>query len=323
MKEITIWDPAEYAYPLAFGFIPHMRPYMLEDGRVHPCMLIAPGGGYAFVSPSEGELVANAFNDLGYQCFVLTYTTNILMKAPLLDQPIKDMARAIRYLRANADRFRIDPSRLYVCGFSASGHLTATICDYFDEIPDENPLYADISCRPDAAILSYPVITSGGHAHQGSFRCLLGADIYEQGTPESLALLDRFSLERHVNENTPPCFLWQTMTDESVPVENSYLYEAALREKGIPHAHHVFSRGRHGSSVANTAWAHCLFGEHYTMDQNERLLAAVRDGSFPVTPDELAFLEELIEHHYDNRKDAPYPEVTPWPLLADLFLKTL
>ena len=204
MDKIELWQKSEYTYPLAFEFVPNMRPYLLDDEKTHPCMIVLPGGGYAVVVPPEGELVAKAFNKLGYNCFVMTYTTNQLMREPVMDQAMKDLARAIRYVRKNADEYCVDPDKLYVCGFSAAGHVCASVCDYWDEITDPNPEYGSISCCPDAAILSYPVITSGKFAHQDSFRFLLGADIYDRNDDGAKALLDRYSLEKNVKESNPP-----------------------------------------------------------------------------------------------------------------------
>ena len=78
MEKIDIWQKGEYTYPLAFDFTPNLRPYLIKDGAVRPCMLVLPGGGYAVAVPPEGELVAKRFNELGYSCFVMTYTTNQL-----------------------------------------------------------------------------------------------------------------------------------------------------------------------------------------------------------------------------------------------------
>ena len=99
------------------------------------------------------------------------------MLEPLKDQPMRDPSRAIRFIRSRAGEFCIDPDRLVICGFSAGGHLCASVCVHFADISDE--VYEGISNRPDAAILSYPVITSGDKAHQGSIQALLGADATE------------------------------------------------------------------------------------------------------------------------------------------------
>ena len=99
MNKITLWNEAEYHYSAACGFIPNMRLYFHEDEKVRPCIVIAPGGGYTVVSPSEGEIVAKKFYEMGYQTAVVTYTTNLLQMIPLKAQPMQDLMRAIRYFK--------------------------------------------------------------------------------------------------------------------------------------------------------------------------------------------------------------------------------
>ena len=323
MDKIEIWGKGEYNYPLAFDFTPNMRPYLIDDGEVHPCIIVLPGGGYAVVVPPEGELVAKEFNKRGYNCFVMTYTTNQTMREPVMDQAMKDLARAIRFTRKNCDKYRIDPDKLYICGFSAAGHVCASVCDYWDEINDDNPEYKDVSCRPDAAILSYPVISSGEYAHKDSFRFLLGADIYDRTDDEAAKLLDRYSLEKNVKETTPPCFIWQTVTDNLVPVENSYLYAEALRKKGIKHAHHVFSEGWHGLSVPNEDWAGGNHGEPYTAEQSFALVKAMKEGLIEEPENGADSLVDFLKPLPEGIKIDPVPEVRVWPDLADNFLKSL
>lgn len=160
-EKIVIWEKEEYNYPMAFGFVPNMMAYLHDDAAVRPCMLVVPGGGYCGVSPTEGEIVAKKFYEKGFHTFVLTYTTNLLMQAPLKKQPMKDLSRAIRIIRERAEKERINPHQLVICGFSAGAHLCGSICVHYADVEDENETYKEISNRPDAAILSYPVITSG------------------------------------------------------------------------------------------------------------------------------------------------------------------
>ncbi len=275
----TIWQGEEYAYPMAAGFVPFLTAYTHTGTALRPAMLVVPGGGYCFVSPTEAEPVAKVFYQAGYNAFVLTYTVNPLMNAPLKTQALQDISRAVRFIRARAGAFAIDPGRLAVCGFSAGGHLCASLAVHWAGACDPDSAYAGISNRPDAALLCYPVITSGSFANRPSFEALLGKD----APAEELAYM---SLENHVSENTPPCFLWQTMEDDCVPVENSYLFAQALQAKGVPYAHHVFTKGAHGLSVANADWLAGNVGEPYTKTQ----LAALRDlcqaGQLPgVEPD--------------------------------------
>lgn len=323
MNRINIWNDGEYTYPLAFDFKPNLRSYLIDDGNIHPCMLVLPGGGYAVVVPPEGELVAKRFNELGYNCFVMTYTTNQIMRVPVMDQAMKDLARAIRFVRKNAPEYNLDPAKIYVCGFSAAGHVCASVCDYWDEIRDPDPEYDSISCRPDAAILSYPVITSGKYAHQDSFRFLLGADIYERDDEEAKALLDKYSLEKHVGPSNPPCFIWQTETDNLVPVQNSYLYAAALKENGVRYEHKTFPRGFHGLSIPNDDWATGNHGEPYTAEQSFALVKAIKEGKLE-DPDNIAdtLLGFLVPPPQDIEIPS-FPEVCVWPEMADSFLKGL
>jgi acetyl esterase/lipase len=128
-------------------------------------------------------------------------------------------------------------------GFSAGGHLALSETLFYREayaaVPGVNP----DSGRPDALILCYPVVSSGGFAHRGSFDALLG----ENPAP---ALLKLLSLENQITDGLPPVFLWHTYTDQSVPVENSLFLAGALRRAGIPLEMHIFPEGKHGLSLA-------------------------------------------------------------------------
>lgn len=321
-EKITIWNQGEYTYSMAFGFVPNIVSYLHEeDERERPCMLVVPGGGYCVVSPTEGEIVAKEFYEDGYNAFVLTYTTNLLMAAPLKDQPMKDLSRAIRYIRKNAKVFHINSDQLVICGFSAGGHLCGSVCVHYQDVSEEKEEYKGISNRPDAAILSYPVITSGEKAHRDSFRALLGFD----PTDEELTYM---SLEKQVTPDTPPCFLWQTVTDEAVPVENSYLYAKACKENEVPYAHHVFSKGQHGLSLANEAWAAGEFGTPYTMEQIFNIIENVKNGTLPIPEEEKELLLSQFDYSGEDGKDKlPHnqknDEVRIWPLLAKEWLKTV
>ena len=312
MNRIDLWKPEEYSYPLAFGFMPNLRTYLHEDEEIRPAMIVAPGGGYAVVVSTEGEIVAKKFQSFGYNAFVLTYTTNPLTMEPLMDQPLRDISRAVRYVRAHAEELHIDPNRVVICGFSAAGHLCASLCVHYQDVA-EDPLYPGISNRPDAAILSYPVITGGEKAHRGSFDCL----IRRNPSPE---LLQYWSLETQVTPETTPCFLWQTATDELVPVENSYLFAEALKENSVPFAHHVFSEGHHGLSLADEDWAEGRHGEPYPMEQMQKTLEAVRSGKIEV-PEEV---RQMFSNDWSmDWNEEPHEEVRIWPELAKTWLNSI
>lgn len=93
------------------------------------------------------------------------------------------------------------------------------------------------------------------------------------------------SLENHVTKDTPPCFLWQTVTDQTVPVENSYLFAQACAQAGVPFAQHVFSEGIHGLSVATEEWLEQNIGQEegkrYTQEQVQMLAEAIEAGETP------------------------------------------
>ena len=127
-KRYNIWEEGEYSYPMACGFVPNLMSYLHEDREeTRACVLVVPGGGYAVVSPTEGEIVAKRFYEKGYQTFVLTYTTNLLGNEPLRLQPLQDVSRAVRYLRKHAEQFGIDAKKLVLCGFSAGAHLCGSL----------------------------------------------------------------------------------------------------------------------------------------------------------------------------------------------------
>jgi len=339
-----IFTQAEYTFPapvnsspgtsdgsnyLPFGdFIPNLALYPLPDGAAHPGILILPGGGYAFTSNREGEIVAEAFNALGFHTFVLTYTVNPLQNTPLKLQPLKDASRAVRYLRKNAERFHLIPDRLAILGFSAGAHLAGSLLVHSDsEALAEAGDYNDFSNLPDAGILCYPVITSGEHAHRGSFDNLLGTN----ASDEELAYM---SLENHVTEATPPIFLWHTLTDESVPVENSFLMEAALRRTGVRHEMHLFNRGGHGLSLANDAWLHCGRKGDYTYEPFFKAVESALSSGTPLPPpyehlpSAVKTIDDFKELYFAGSemirsRQRTYPEIAVWPTLAAKFLNSL
>ena len=270
---LDLWKPEEYDYKAAYGFMPNIRAYLHEeDDQPRKCMLMVPGGGYCMLAPHEGELPAMEYYKMGLNVFVLTYTNDITMCVPLKKQPVNDISRAVRLIRKNADEYRIIPDNLLICGFSAGGHVCGSLCVHFNDIADPDPVLNAVSNRPDAAILAYPVITSGKYTHIYSMQALLGYD-------PSPGELEYFSLEKQVTADTPPCFLWQTAEDNAVPVENTYLFAMALREAGVPFAHYVFPSGMHGLSVASPEQFSGRAGGEYVCEQLGLALKHVKDNT--------------------------------------------
>jgi len=206
-------------------------------------VIIAPGGGYGHLAMNhEGRQVANWFNAMGINAFVLKYRLG-----PRYHHPIElgDAQRALRLVRARAAEFQVDPHRLGMMGFSAGGHLTATVATHFD---DGNPAAADpvdrASSRPDFVILAYPVISfQPAIAHVGSVNNLLGERPSQQQ-------IEELSSELHVTPRTPPAFLFHTSTDATVLVANSLRFYEALTRAGVPAEIHIFEVGPHGVGLA-------------------------------------------------------------------------
>ena len=314
-ERIDIWNEGEYACSATFGFRPNLRTYLHEDGEFRPCVLVIPGGGYRMASPTEGEIVARCFYEKGYQAFVGTYTTNFLGAETLKMQPLRDISRMVRLIRSRAEEFRIRSGQIVLCGFSAGAHLCGSLCVHWKDVADE--LYPDQPGRPDGAILSYPVITSGEFAHRDSFVALLGAN----ATEEELAYM---SLEKQVSADTPPIFLWQTASDELVPVENSFLMAMALKKQGIPFEYHVFPKGIHGLSLANEDWAAGRFGEPYPLEQLQGIAKAAEAGQVTVPAEAMGFMNYLLHPETAAQffpPNHPVKEVSVWPDLADTWIR--
>ncbi|HHY24910.1 MAG TPA: alpha/beta hydrolase [Clostridiaceae bacterium] len=237
---IKLWGENTYQSSEENSFIPTLTTYVLNGSKKRGAVLILPGGGYTSTSPREAEPIALQFNAAGYHTFVLDYSV-----APRRHpQPLLDASRAMCIIRKNAEEWNVDSEKIAVCGFSAGGHLAASLGVYWHKGYLSNVTGMEIGLnRPNALILAYPVITSGQYAHRGSFINLLG----EEASSE---LLYEMSLEHHVSEKTPPAFIWHTFEDQGVPVENSLLFALSLRNKSIPFELHIYPEGEHGLSLA-------------------------------------------------------------------------
>ena len=203
-------------------------------------VLILPGGGYRLTADSEAEPVALDFLHGGVQAFVLKYS----VEPDQWPQAFLETAAAVVFLRRNAARYGIRPDHLAVCGFSAGGHLAGCLANLWGDpvIGDKLGLTPE-EVRPDAAILSYPVISAGEWGKHRSFMRLTGR---EKLSPE----LEKLSLEKSVTAGNPPTFIWTTDTDRTVPAENTLLYAWALRRQGVPLELHYYGCGPHAMGTA-------------------------------------------------------------------------
>ncbi|MCL2771807.1 MAG: alpha/beta hydrolase [Oscillospiraceae bacterium] len=208
-------------------------------------VLVLPGGGYYITSDREAEPVAKAFFAAGMNAFILRYSVK---EEAVGYTPLLDAATAMKYIRDHAGEWNIDKDKIVVCGFSAGGHLAATIGTLWKLDVISKTLGCENSyIRPNGMILGYPVITSGEKGHRGSILKLADAE----NRPATHEELDRFSLEKHVDSDTCPAFVWHTSEDSGVPVENSLYMCEALAAHKIPFELHVFPYGEHGLSLAN------------------------------------------------------------------------
>lgn len=195
------------------------------DFQKRDLVLILPGGGYAYTSPRESLPVADVFHQAGFHAAIYEYRNRIVRHPETVEAGIEEVAglRKTKYV-----------DRIFLCGFSAGAHLALAL----------------LEAKPKlfkGAILAYPVVTADPRfSHEDSIANLLGDDVSPERRKE-------ISLERHVKPSMPPVFLWTTMDDESVPVENSLRLLDALRKKRIPVEAHFFPSGRHGLSLATEA----------------------------------------------------------------------
>ncbi len=210
-------------------FIPNKK------GATGQAVIICPGGGYARLAYDwEGTDIAKLLNAHGIAAFVLKYRLPDSLSSSAPDQtPLLDAQQAIRIVRQGASTWNINPNKVGIMGFSAGGHLAATLSTHFDQ-----------STRPDFSILIYPVITMDKlNAHTGSRKNLLGDNPSE-------ALVQKYSNELQITGQTPPSFILHATDDTTVPVENSLLYYQGLKKNKVPVEMHIFPTGGHGFGLA-------------------------------------------------------------------------
>ena len=222
--------------------IPTLTAYLpAADQATGAAMVICPGGAYAGLSSHEGEGYAKWLTENGVAAFVLKYRLGSSgYRHPVM---LQDAARALRTVRANAEKWHLNPQKIGIMGSSAGGHLASTLLTHFAA---GNPAADDpidrVSSRPDLGILCYAVITMGPNTHQGSKNNLLG----NNPPPELSELL---SNEKQVTKDTPPVFIWHTWEDRGVKVENSLDFARALRQNNVPFDLHIYQKGAHGMGL--------------------------------------------------------------------------
>jgi acetyl esterase/lipase len=208
-------------------------------------IIICPGGGYSVLAiDHEGIDVAKTFNKMGIAAFVLKYR---IPDSSCMDHrenvPLMDAQQALKIVRENAVKWKIDPTKIGIMGFSAGGHLASSLATHFNEQLINNPKHT--SLRPDFAVLLYPVISfKDSITHQGSKDNLIG----KNPAPD---LVHRFSNEEQITSKTPPAFLVHAIDDDAVPVANSISFTEALAKNKVPAEMHLYQSGGHGFGLHN------------------------------------------------------------------------
>ena len=233
-RAIQISTPGFYA------FLPS------KDDNNGAAILIFPGGGYHHLNYNLGGFqLAKWFNTMGISAFVVNYR---LPTSPDLTQrdlgPLQDAQRAMRIIRANAARWKIDPAKIGVQGSSAGGHLAAMMGCITDDVSAIKDSLDTVPFHCNFMILVSPVISMGSHAHKGSKLNLLGES-------PSQSLIDNYSMELQVKPSTPPCFIADAFNDKAVSPVNSLLFYKALLDKNVSTSFHVFPQGGHAIGLSN------------------------------------------------------------------------
>jgi acetyl esterase/lipase len=218
-----------------------------NDNQKRPCVIICPGGGYAILAAGhEGSDVAKYFNSIGVNALVLKYripnNTNQIDKTIA---PLQDAQQAILLARTNAGIWGIDENKIGIMGFSAGGHLAASLATHYNDVKIDNP--TKVSLRPDFQILIYPVISFGPEGHEGSRINLIG-NANDEKTKNAIAY---FSSEKQITKEAPPAFLVHSKDDDVVPVANATYYYDNLKALKVSAELYLYEKGGHGYGMKN------------------------------------------------------------------------
>jgi len=226
--------------------------YSYEKEGSDKAVLVIPGGGYAHVAiDHEGHDIAKEFNKHGYSAYVLYY--RLPKDATMVDRkigPLQDAQRAMQIIREKQIYKQVG-----VIGFSAGGHLAATLSNHYDDLKITND--SKVSLRPDFSVLVYPVIsTDDAIAHKGSKKNLIGEN-------PAADVAKYYSLETQVDKQTPITFLVHAKDDKTVPIENALRYKAALEKNKVANQIEVYETGGHGFGLINKTdpklWSDSMF----------------------------------------------------------------
>lgn len=233
-RKIELWENPPYIKFTNNNFAPSIIEYKVNERKT--AVIVCPGGGYGGKADHEKGVIAEMFNSYDINAFTLDYNVAPCHKFA----PLSDVQRAVRMVRS------LGYDKVAVCGFSAGGHLVCTSATMYNfEAYEKTDSIDGLSARPDAFIPCYPVVTMDkSFGHLGSRQNLLSSEW------ENEELAELFSNEKHINSDTPPCFIWHTANDAVVPVRNSLELASALSQNGIYFEMHIFPNGCHGLGLA-------------------------------------------------------------------------
>ena len=244
--------------PTLTCYLPYNLVEMGRKDEMRPCILICPGGGYAYCSEREAEPIALKFLNWGFNAFVLNYSC-APHRYPI---QLREVAAAFEELYKNADEWHCDTGKIGIIGFSAGGHLAAHYSNAYN-CGVVREVFPD-SKKPNFSVLCYPVISAEEilDVHKGSFVNLLG----EFPTGDEA---HKYSCEKLVSFDTPPTFIWHTAEDQVVPVKNSLVYASALADNKVPFSLRIYPYGVHGlSTVDHLTNDDCRLGSKVILASN-------------------------------------------------------
>lgn len=240
-------------------------------GKKRPLVIVCPGGGYAFTSDREAEPIALKFNSVGLHSVVLWYTTGDVNKNTP-QYALLELAKCMKIVKENADKWLVDTEKIILCGFSAGGHLVANLC--VNMINEDLAAKAKVSVedlKVKAAILGYPALegnamepgNKGFGSTQFDLKYSQNERFFGVDNPE-IEDIDKFNLINKVSKNTPPTFMWHTFEDILVDASGTMKYAMELKKNKVPFELHIFEKGEHGLALCDrtTARKESHFNNH-------------------------------------------------------------
>lgn len=257
MNEVyNLWDEKDVPLfnPAYKQKIPTLTAYPVESKKKVPCVIVFPGGGYVGLADDhEGKQICELLNENGFYAFIFRY------RLSPYHFPVQelDAKRAVRYVRANADKFGIDPHKIGIIGFSAGGHLVCMTGLRFDDGLDDGDEIDRVSSRPDNVCACYAVASLDKEiTHLGTRKVVLGDTDNDE-------LAEKYTSDKIVPDDAPPFFIWHTAEDRGVDVRNSLRLATAFAEKKMPFELHVFPHGAHGLGLAKSTPLACDWSDLY------------------------------------------------------------